>query len=101
MTNTNSITDVEIFKGNQMKQTAANNPFLAGVKKHMNSKIYAHALRIFQADGQPATLQYLQQFFSKPVTAEFFETFQRSNEGRSGYFASRPGETFTPPHTVQ
>jgi len=54
------------------KQTAANNPFLAGVKVIMNQKIFAHAARDLNSEGEAAALKYLQQFFSVPVSVEFF-----------------------------
>ena len=82
------------------KQTAGNNKFLAGVKKHMNHKIYAQAAKILNADGQPAALLYLQQFFSKPLPAEYFTEFQGIGK-RSEFFQDRPGEVVKLKEDVQ
>ncbi len=44
------------------KQTAANNTFLAGIKKHWNYKIFKKASQILNQDGKAAAIAYLQQF---------------------------------------
>lgn len=55
------------------KQTAANNELLATTKKAMNAKVYKEASRIMNADGEQATLDYLQSFFSIPVGTALVE----------------------------
>jgi hypothetical protein len=54
------------------KQTAANNKFLAAVKKLMNHKIYAETARLMNVDGQDTAVVYLQQFSTNSITAESF-----------------------------
>lgn len=54
------------------RQTTANNAFLAGVKRLMNGKIYKHALMLVNYDGEAAAVEYLQQFFRRPVSVAFF-----------------------------
>ncbi len=45
-----------------IKQTASNNTFLAGIKKHWNHKIFKKVSQILNQDGKSAAIAYLQQF---------------------------------------
>ena len=45
-----------------MKHTAANTALLAIIKREYNSKIYKHALNVYNTDGKEAAFTYLQQF---------------------------------------
>jgi hypothetical protein len=51
------------------KQTAANNPFLAKVKRAMNAPIFREASRLANAEGEAAARAYVQRFFVSPVDA--------------------------------
>lgn len=53
-----------------MKHTAANTALLATIKRQYNTKIYKHALAIYNQDGQEATLTYLQQFSTNDIRQE-------------------------------
>jgi hypothetical protein len=44
------------------KQTAANNTFLANVKRDWNTKIYKHTLALVNTQGEDAARAYLQTF---------------------------------------
>ena len=44
------------------KQTAANNTFLAIVKRDWNTKIYKHTLDLVNTQGEDAARAYLQTF---------------------------------------
>ena len=59
------------------KQTARNNKLLADVKRTLNARIYRHAMEEMNWAGEEACLAYLQRFFNRPVSAEFFERFCR------------------------
>ena len=50
-----------------VKQTAANNRFLANVKERMNVPIYKSVSRILNAEGEAAAATYLKQFFRADV----------------------------------
>lgn len=50
-----------------MKCTAANTPLLATIKRRFNGKIYKHALSIYNAEGEAATLAYMQQFTTTDI----------------------------------
>jgi hypothetical protein len=51
------------------KQTAANNAFLAKVKRAMNAPIFREASRLANAEGEAAARAYVQRFFVSPVDA--------------------------------
>jgi hypothetical protein len=51
------------------KQTAANNSYLAKVKRVFNSKIFKRASEILNADGQFAMNLYLMTFHNDPSEA--------------------------------
>lgn len=53
------------------KQTAANNEFLAAVKKLMNKPIYQETLNTVNAEGEDVARVYLQQYFRTPVSEVF------------------------------
>lgn len=50
-----------------MKRNAANTLLLATIKRQFNHKIYKHALRLYNEDGEQATLDYLQQFTTQDI----------------------------------
>jgi hypothetical protein len=45
------------------KQTAANNKFLAAVKKQMNAPIFKRVSEILNGQGEKAATEYLGSFF--------------------------------------
>ncbi len=53
-----------------MKRTSANTGILLGIKKQFNTKIYKHALAIYNESGEVATLEYLLQFYRTGKTIE-------------------------------
>lgn len=50
-----------------MKHTAANTALLAKIRRIFNAKIYKHALRLYNEEGERATLDYLQQFTTADI----------------------------------
>lgn len=57
-----------------MKHSAANTPVLATIKRIFNHKIYKHALSIYNAEGETAALDYVQQYIRGDIY-EFLATF--------------------------
>ena len=73
-----------------MKYTAANHSLLAVIKRQYNTKIYKHALAIFNNETKEATYIYLQQFSTNDVRAELdtatLEEQQRRADNRGRQF---------------
>jgi hypothetical protein len=55
------------------KQTAGNNALLRKAKRVWNAPIFKRAAEIMNADGETATVAYLQQFVTEPVVAHMDE----------------------------
>jgi hypothetical protein len=51
------------------KQTAANNAFLAKVKRIFNAKVFRHASELLNTEGDAAARLFLKTFFSDPTDA--------------------------------
>jgi hypothetical protein len=51
------------------RQTANNNDFLRKAKRVWNAPTYQKASEILNAEGEAATIAYLQQFVTLPVVA--------------------------------
>ena len=49
------------------KLTSANSKFLCNVKRDFNSKIYAKASAIANAQGEQAAREYVQGFTTRPL----------------------------------
>jgi hypothetical protein len=51
------------------KQTAGNNALLRKAKRVWNTPTFKRAAEIMNAEGEAATVAYLQQFVNRPVVA--------------------------------
>lgn len=49
------------------RYTAANTPLLATVRRIFNAPIYKHVLALYNAEGERATLDYLQQYTTTDI----------------------------------
>ncbi len=63
-------------------QTAANNAFLAKVKRVWNTDIFRATSRAMNADGHEAAVAYLQQYTTEPVESHMDAILARMEQFR-------------------
>lgn len=66
-----------------MRYTAANTALLTVIKRHFNSKIYKHALNIYNTETKEAVYTYLQQFSTKDLRPWLIEETNAVLESQS------------------
>lgn len=50
-----------------LKYHCGNTPLLTTIERIFNRKIYKHAARLYNTEGETATLAYLQQYTTKDI----------------------------------